>query len=168
DIAEEWIRSNITKAETDSDRTTPIPVWVSIGDLDGPLGNYIANEIGLPALSQLGVDIVVDGLDEHTDKAATALRQAAEFVAKWPNSRVVLTSRSQEKISSHLVVPAPSLSKAHAARMMARVAGHEIGSLGTHLESAVERPFFALLVARHATAAEGATGIPELIDLVVE
>ena len=51
---------------------------------------------------------------------------------------------------------------------MARVAGRRIPDLGRQLETAVARPLFALLVAQRIAAVEGATGIPEVIDRVVD
>lgn len=62
---------------------------------------------------------------------------------------------------------APLLSLETSAALINRVAGESIGPLGSQLQAAVQRPLFALLVARHAAAAQGATGVPELIDLVV-
>ncbi|WP_172652651.1 hypothetical protein [Rhodococcus opacus] len=165
DIADEWLRSRIEDAKKNP--TAPIPVWVSVRELDGQISDHIVNEVGLDALTRFGVDVAVDGLDERTDKAATALRQASDFVAKWPKSRIILTSRLQEKVSER-VVSVPTLGRTQADRLMRLVAGRPISALGRHLEAAVERPFFALLVARHASAAEGTTGIPELIDRVVE
>ncbi|SEM03546.1 hypothetical protein [Rhodococcus maanshanensis] len=165
DIAEEWFRCRIEDAKKNP--TAPVPVWVPVRDLDGQISDHIVSEVGLDALTGLGADVVVDGLDERTDEAATVLRQASEFVAKWPKSRIILTSRTQEKVTKR-VVPVPMLTRSSAERLMRLVAGRPIGGLGRHLEEAVERPFFALLVALHASAVEGTTGVPELIDLVVE
>ena len=62
---------------------------------------------------------------------------------------------------------APPLSGAQATRLMETVAGRRVPRLGKQLESAVRRPLFALLAAQHAAAAEGVTGVPEIIDRVV-
>ena len=62
---------------------------------------------------------------------------------------------------------APPLSGAQATRLMEAVAGRRVPRLGKQLESAVRRPLFALLAAQHAAAAEGVTGVPEIIDRVV-
>lgn len=166
DIAEEWLRASVAKARQDP--SAPVPVWVAVRDLDHPLGEYIATEVGTGDLSRTGVDVVIDGLDERTDRAATALRQAADFVVRWPKSRILLTSRAPEKVNQHLLVVTPPLRREEAGRLMTLVAGRPIAGLGPDLEEAIERPFFALLVARHATAAEGTTSTQELIDLVVE
>lgn len=166
DIAEEWLRASLAKAR--QDLSAPVPVWAAVRDLDQPLGEHIATEVGSDTLARTGVDVVVDGLDERTDRAATALRQATDFVVRWPKSRILLTSRAPEKVNENLLVEIPSLRREQADRLMTLVAGRPITGLGHDLEEAIERPFFALLVARHATAAEGATSTQELIDLVVE
>ncbi|WP_143542641.1 MULTISPECIES: hypothetical protein [unclassified Rhodococcus (in: high G+C Gram-positive bacteria)] len=166
DIAEEWLRASLAKAR--QDLSAPVPVWVAVRDLDQPLGEHIATEVGSDTPARTGVDVVVDGLDERTDRAATALRQATDFVVRWPKSRILLTSRAPEKVNENLLVEIPSLRREQADRLMTLVAGRPITGLGHDLEEAIERPFFALLVARHATAAEGATSTQELIDLVVE
>lgn len=166
DIAEEWLRESLALARRDV--SAPVPVWVPTRVLDGALTDYIANVIGDDVLARLGADIVVDGLDECTEMAATLLRHATEFVAKWPKSRIVLTSRAEDEVNKHVALKAPLLSREDANRLMALVAGRRLGTLGEHLEEAVGRPFFALLAARHAAAAEGAASTRELIDLVVE
>jgi hypothetical protein len=63
DIAEEWFLSNIAAATTDS--AAAIPLWITIDDLATALESHILAEVGLPALSRHGVDVVIDGLDER-------------------------------------------------------------------------------------------------------
>jgi hypothetical protein len=89
DIVEEWFRSIIAAATADA--AAAIPIWITIDDLGAALETHILGEVGLPALQQFGVDVVIDGLDEHTNKAASLTRQAGEFVKKWPSSRILLT-----------------------------------------------------------------------------
>lgn len=165
DIAEEWFRSNIAAARTDS--AAAIPLWITIDDLTTALEPHILTEVGLPALSRHGVDVVIDGLDERTNKAAALTRQAGEFVKKWPASRILLTTRNPELVNDDILIQTPLLTQQQAGRLMAAVAGATIADLGPQLQTAVTRPLFALLVAQHTTAAEGATGIPEIIDRVV-
>ncbi|HZE15549.1 MAG TPA: hypothetical protein VE197_07485, partial [Mycobacterium sp.] len=76
--AEEWFRSNIAVARTDT--AAAIPLWITIDDLATARAPHLT-EVGLPALSLHGVDVVIDGLDERTNKAALT-RQAGEFVKK--------------------------------------------------------------------------------------
>ncbi|QSE87979.1 hypothetical protein JWS13_04740 (plasmid) [Rhodococcus pseudokoreensis] len=136
DIAEEWFRSRIEDAAKNP--AAPVPVWLPVREVDGKISDFIVGEVGLDVLPGLGVDVVVDGLDERTDEAATALRQASEFAARWPKSRIILTSRLQEKVTER-VVPVPTLSRTSADRLMRLVAGYRIGHLGRHLEDAIER-----------------------------
>lgn len=128
-------------------------------------GHRLLAEVGRQAVSQHGVDVVIDGFDERTDKAAALTRQASEFVKKWPSSRILLTSRAHELVSDDISIEAPLLSEQQAARLMEAVA--RVTHLGPQLQIAVTRPLFALLVAQHITAAEGVTGIPGIIDRVV-
>jgi hypothetical protein len=166
DIAEQWLQSSITKAHADPDAA--IPLWISIDDLDTALEPQVFKEMGLLALTQCGIDIVVDGLDERTNRSAALTRQAGEFVRKWPTSRILLTTRSPEFLDGAVLIEAPPLTAEQAAHLMTAVAGQSIVGLGSQLETAVSRPLFALLVAQHVTAAEGATGVPEIVDRVVQ
>lgn len=166
DVAEEWHRANISQA--DRDPKAAVPVWISIDDLDVPLERAITEEVGRLILAQGGVDVVIDGLDERTDRAANALRQATDLVAKRPNSRVLLTSRTQAGASIDTVVEVPPLNRGEAARIIRAVAPRTDIPVSKQLdESLLQRPLFALLVGQYASDISGTTGIPELIDLVV-
>jgi hypothetical protein len=166
DIAEEWHRSTLRRVTAESGAA--VPVWITIDDLGSALEPHVLAEVGLSVLRDRGVDAVVDGLDERADRATALMRQAAEFVKKWPRSRVLLTTRSPGLVAEELLVAAPVLTRQEAAALMARVAGRRIPDLGPQLQTAVLRPLFALLVAQRIAAVEGATGIPEVIDLVVD
>ncbi|OZD79384.1 hypothetical protein CH273_14280 [Rhodococcus sp. 05-339-2] len=166
DMAEEWHRASLVTARKDS--SAPAPVWLSSGSLNKTIEDFIVREIGAEALAAQGVDVVVDGLDEHTEDAATLLLESRSFVDRWPKSRVALTARAIDKGSPVREVAAPLLEVGHANRLMATVAGQQLPPLNDQLAEAARRPLFALLIARHASAAEGATGIPELVDRVVD
>ena len=166
DIAEEWHRLTIRRVVAEPGAA--VPMWITIDDLGSALEPHVLAEVGLTALRDRGVDVVVDGLDERADRAAALMRQAAEFVKKWPRSRVLLTTRSPGLVAEELLVAVPLLTGQEASALMARVAGRRIPDLGRQLETAVARPLFALLVAQRIAAVEGATGIPEVIDRVVD
>jgi hypothetical protein len=171
EIAEEWFCAHVARAQ--AEKGAPIPVWIGIDDLGSALVDKVIAQVGRDALTRFGADIVIDGLDERTQKAGTALLQADDFVSRSPKSRVLLTSRalpaaaSDIKLLTHGVVEAPLLSPETSAALIDTVAGVSVGPLGSQLQAATLRPLFALLVAGHASAAKGATGIPELIELVV-
>lgn len=165
DMAEEWHRASLVMARTDS---APIPVWLSSESLHKTVEDHLAGEIGIPTLEARGVDVVIDGLDEHTKDAAHVLSEAQVFVNRWPKSRVVLTARAIDPTSPIREVAAPLLDEGHANWLMAAVAGQKLPPLSAQLTEASRRPLFALLIARHASATEGATGIPELVDRVVD
>lgn len=167
DLAEEWHRSSLRRAMADGGAA--VPVWITIDGLGtAALEPFVLAEVGLSALSDRGVDVVVDGLDERADRASSLMRQAGEFVKKWPRSRVLLTTRSPGLAPDELLVAAPLLTHQEAEGLMERVAGRQIPALGAQLQTAVLRPLFALLVAQRIAAVEGATGIHEVIDRVVD
>lgn len=166
EVAEEWLQASIIRAQ--SDDNTPVSLFVTSKELEESIDIRATREVGLETLYTCGVDIVVDGLDERTDLAATKVHEASEFVARWPRSRVLLTTRNTDTRDKSVQVDMKEMSEAAAESLMNAVAGRRIGSLGPQLKETVNRPFFALLAAAHATADEGVTGIPELIDRVVE
>lgn len=165
DIAEEWLRTSINTASADPG--SAIPMWIAIDDLTTTLESHVRNEVGLETLALAGADVVVDGLDERTDKSANLVRQAGEFVKKWVKSRVLLTSRSTEGLDPGVLTEAGNLDRGTAQRLLETVAGRPVNGLGPTIEATLTRPLFVLLVGQHVSSAAGATGIPEVIDLVV-
>jgi SEFIR domain len=168
DIAEEWHRAGIRRAS--SDPAAAVPVWITIDDLASALEPHVLAEVGLAVLRDRGVDVVVDGLDERAERGPGLMRQAGEFVKKWPRSRVVSTNRSPGLVAKELLVEAPPLSSQQAEQLMATVAGRNVRdvNLGPQLDAAVVRPLFALLIAQRISAVEGATGIHEVVARVVD
>ncbi|MGC4990521.1 hypothetical protein [Nocardia salmonicida] len=167
DIAEQWHLGIIDEAE--ANENARVPVWVSVRDVTTTLQDLVLTQLREDSeLERMGADVVVDGLDERTETAPQIIQLAAGFVSRWPKSRILLTSRSREGIPQRQRVDVPSLSDFEATRLMQAVAGGPVGRLNDALAEAVQRPLFALLVARHASAASGVTGVPELIDLVVD
>ncbi|MEN4397423.1 hypothetical protein [Mycolicibacterium conceptionense] len=166
EVAEQWHRAAIERAAEDPEAA--VPVWIAIDELAAGLESHVLAEVGLPVLGERGVDVVVDGLDERADRAAAVMRQAGEFVKKWPQSRLLLTTRSPGLVDDELLVAVPLLTGREASALMTRVAERDVSGLGVQLESAVERPLFALLVAQHMAADGGATGIHEVIARVVD
>lgn len=165
DIAEQWMRSNIASAAAED--AAAVPVWIDIDDLDRAVETRVHDEVGLAALEGVGVDLVIDGLDQRSAKAAGVVRQAEEFVHKWPRSRLLLTSRSTEGMDDRTLVAAPPMNAEDANALMTAVAGRRVGPFGPQIDSSLTRPLFALMVSQHATASIGATGVPEVIDRVV-
>src|SRR5262249_22900592 len=92
EIAEEWFRDQIAHAQ--AVKTAPIPIWLRIDELSSSLEEKVIAEVGREALKRFGTDVVIDGLDERTQKAGSALLQADEFATKSPKCRVLLTSRA--------------------------------------------------------------------------
>lgn len=164
EVADEWLQQSTSAEEAAS----PLPLWVHLDDLELPLEDYVSNRVDVAALSNGGINIVVDGLDERTDRSPSIIRQATDFVARWPRSTIVLTSRSPDNVDASLLIPIPAMASLECDDLMRNIAGHSISGIGQQLSQAATRPLFAILIAQHASRAEGVTGIPELIDLVVD
>lgn len=166
EIAEEWLRASIRRAQNDD--SAPVPLFISAKELDETVDVRVSRDIGSATVLRCGVDIVIDGLDERTDLAATKVQEASEFVARWTKSRVVLTTRNPDLRDESVQVAMSDMTDAQAAELMSAVAGRPIPPLGAQLTKSVRRPLFAVLTASHATANDGVTGTSELIDRVVE
>lgn len=166
EIAEEWFRASITRAQNDN--LAPVPIFISAKELNETIDARVSREIGSATVLLCGVDIVIDGLDERTDLASTKVQEASEFVARWPKSRVVLTTRNPDLRDKSVQVAMSDMTDGQAAALMSAVAGRPMPPLGPQLTKSVKRPLFAVLTASHATANDGVTGTSELIDRVVE
>jgi hypothetical protein len=164
-VADEWLRLQALSA---SIVDAPLPLWLQIDDLDSALDDLVARKLPESVLGSSGISMVIDGLDERTDRGPTIVRQATEFVARWPKSSIVLTSRAPEKLDPALLVPASELAPEESTMLMEAVAGRRLKDIGSQLWQAATRPLFAILIAQHASRTDGVTGIAELIDLVVD
>lgn len=164
DVAEQWHQANIKRASTDS--LAPIPIWFSVDDLTVPLEQAVLDEIGRAELANSGATIVIDGLDERTDRAANALRHSTELLARWPLSRILLTSRATLAAKDSEVIELGSISPAAGAAIASAVAGSPLRAAGIE-RSLLERPLFALLVGQSIHSGGSPAGVAELIDRVV-
>ncbi|MFC1474280.1 TIR domain-containing protein [Rhodococcus qingshengii] len=165
EVAEEWFRECITRAQEDEHE--PVPIFISAREFDETIDTRVARELD-PQVLLCGVDIVIDGLDERTDLAVTKVQEASEFVARWPKSRALLTTRNNDLRDKSVQVTMNDMTDVQAAELMRTVSGRPMGSLGHQLQESVRRPLFAVLTAAHATANQGVTGTSELIDRIVE
>lgn len=171
DIAETWHGDHLAAATTGPDAA--VPVWIGADELATSLHDQLVAVVGYAALEEVGANVVIDGLDERTDRAGRAIRQAAEFVSRWPKCQAVLTSRQiREEVAKvvyreDVVVDTPPMAAEAAATLMRAVAGGLPPQFGPQFADAFSRPLFAILAAAHAAAADGAAGLPELIDLMV-
>jgi hypothetical protein len=165
DIAEVWFRNAAGLAQNNPD--APLPVWIPIDDLESSLEVHVQKEVGLRALETLGADIVVDGLDQRTDRAEKVVGQADSLIRRWPRSRVVLTSRATHGVSSSIVIEVKPLSREYGRRLVGLVAGtNQLPDMRSEIEEALERPLFALLVGQQA-ASETLTTMTEVVEGVV-
>jgi hypothetical protein len=139
---------------------------VSIDDLESSLERHILRAIGMPALETAGADIVVDGLDERSDRAGTVAMQVSSLVHRWPRCRVLLTSRAVDGFPENVRVEVRPLRKSQAAQLISLVAGGPVDDLSSQLEESVERPLFALLVGQSSVSGQ-VTTMAEVLDLVV-
>lgn len=164
DVAEQWHQSNIVRASSTPD--APIPIWLSVDDLTGTLERTVLDEVGRAGLSSCGAAIVVDGLDERTDRAANTVRQANEFLARWQLSRILLTSRATLAAKSSEVITLGPISVAEGTAIASAVAGRPLRASGID-RALLQRPLFALLVGQNMHIDGGVAGVAELIDIVV-
>lgn len=165
DIAEGWIRSTTELGQSNPD--APLPVWVSIDDLESSLEVHVQREVGLVALETFGADIVIDGLDQRADRADKTIGYADSLTRRWPRSRVVLTSRSTHSVGDSRVVRVDPLPKSYGRELVGLVAGtNQLDELRPEIEEALERPLFALLIGQVAGAQELNT-MTEVIEGVI-
>ncbi len=165
DIAEGWFRIATEVAQSNLD--APLPVWVSIDELESSLAVHVQKEVGLHALETLGADIVIDGLDQRADRADRTVAYADALTRRWPRSRVLLTSRSTHRVGDSRIVRVDPLSKSYGRKLVGLVAGKtQLGDLRPEIEEALERPLFALLIGQLAGSQE-LTTMTEVIDGVI-
>lgn len=171
DIADAWFRSSIERAQTHESH--PVPVWLPASVLTADIESRVIEMIGKDELNNVGVDLVIDGVDERADLETEIFIQVEEFVAQWPHSRILVTTRSATGVDSDRKFPVKQLSPTAAIDLIERVADIEnsrvriVEGWPSTLVEAVQRPLFALLAARHIDSITGTTGAAELIDLVV-
>jgi hypothetical protein len=165
DIAEGWLRAGIELAQAKTD--APVPIWVQIDDLDSSLDLHVRKELGMSTLQNAGADIVVDGLDQRADRAEKVISQASSFIARWPRSRILLTSRATHGVRTSRVLEVRPLSKTEGRQLVSLVAGvARIGDMTAQIEESISRPLFALLVGQQSSV-EQLTTMTEVIDGVV-
>jgi hypothetical protein len=164
DIAEGWLQIAVTAAQQNAEAR--VPVWVSIDDLESSLERHVLREIGVTALETAGADIVVDGLDERSDRAGTVAMQVSSLVHRWPRCRVLLTSRAGDGFPEGVRVEVRPLRKSQARQLVTLVAGGPVDDLSSQLEESLERPLFALLVGQSSVSGQ-VTTMAEVLDLVV-
>jgi hypothetical protein len=172
ECAEEWLYQKISQAKRS--RKEPLPVWIGINDLSDNVETQVLADLGIDEVRRYGCCVVIDGLDERTDRAGSILRQAWQFVLRWPKCRILITSRAlpsqvtNGQFRDDDAVEMPLLSRAKSRELLRSIASIDPGDLGEHLDEVLDRPLFVLLVARHATRVEGIAGVPGLIDAVVD
>ena len=172
ECAEEWLYRQVSQAKRS--RKVPLPMWIGINDLSENVETQVLADLGLEEVRRYGCCVVIDGLDERTDRAGSILRQASQFVLRWPKSRILMTSRAlpsqvtDGEFRDDDAIDMPLLSRAKSHQLLRSIAGIDRDDLGEHLNEVLDRPLFVLLVARHATRVEGIEGVPGLIDAVVD
>lgn len=168
ELAEEWLDLATDRLmEFDS---SPIPVWLHASELTATaLQDVLLRRLGQSQLSQRGVALVVDGLDEvDTLTGHRAIDQASVLVQADSRSSAVLTSRPGVLPQGASHVAWDGLDGKAALQIVESISGSERTTWGwnDHLVETIRRPFFA--IAAGVSILEGArpSGQAQLIDLL--
>ena len=165
----------LAAAATDDDG--PLPVFLRAGECVPDLQRAVqaaASELGEPR--RVGAVVVVDGVDEVGHQAAeTLLTQARTLVRTWPNTTILMTSRSVPALSEALehiaLSPLTSEEQEECVDIGAGAAGSRpnVHSLAQPVRATLGQPMFALLVGLWMRERQVAPSAPvELMRLLGE
>ncbi|MEV6548182.1 hypothetical protein AB0M57_05660 [Streptomyces sp. NPDC051597] len=169
DTAARWLLEQVQFSQ----RGTSIawPLWINSRDVRLGLETEIVNRVGVHVLESVGVSVVVDGIDERLTNSASLVEECAIFVAKWPKSQILGTSRPDVTSSSVEIVHAEPWDEELAVTLIRKVSGVDNIHPSTwpaHVQDIIRRPLFALLM---GSAKLSNTSIPHtttaLLDLCV-
>ena len=142
----------ISRAE--SSATASIPVFLRAQEAALSVEAAVRSRAdGLGDPRMMGVDLIIDGLDE-TDpiNAGRIVGQTRELVRIWPSSRAILTTRHLEFLNeAPEVVEMELLTEDESRALVARISGRDISDVRRltwpeWINDAVTRPLFATLV----------------------
>jgi len=146
--------------------SSPLPVIFRADEIVGPLQDAVLDHVSARDLQRLGIDLVIDGLDEAGVRSLTLAEGAVEFVARWPKSRIVIASRTSAvpRGAGHAEIDLWKPEDAEALIELASEGARTSSwSWSEELKESVRRPLFALLAAQ---TPEG-IGPYEMIDALV-
>ena len=131
-----------------ADPNAPIPVFLRAGEVGDSTLLTAASEHadGLGDPSQVGVHLIIDGLDEAGVQIADLTPRIATLQAEWPNSTVIVGTRPQSQIAGLETVVVEALTADAAESLMAAIhPGVAIEKwLREELTEVLCRPLFAI------------------------
>ena len=131
-----------------ADPNAPIPVFLRASEVtnSSPLAAASPHTEGLGDLSQIGVHLIIDGLDEAGGQLSDLTPDIATLQAEWPNSTVIVGTRPQSPLPGLATVEVKALTPEAAKSLMAAI-HPDIGRLNWLREELTEvlcRPLFAI------------------------
>ncbi|MFF1341529.1 hypothetical protein ACFVYT_27005 [Streptomyces sp. NPDC058290] len=130
----------------------PIPVYLDTRSVHGDLATAVIEasaSIGSP--EQLGVRLVLDGIDEVSLARATSLlTQARSLTCRWPGSRIVATARpGVPGVRDNERVGYPPMSDDEAAALAQRIGGqlNHVPVDSAAMREALRLPLFVIIAA---------------------
>ena len=146
------------------DPRQPVPIFVRARDLDhAHLRELVEGEsTGVGDPSAVGVHLTIDALDEAGLTVDDVASRVADASARWPNTTVVLTTRSQPASPGTRMVRVQALSADEAMQLMTRInpqATHWLPSRA-ELTDVLRHPLFAISYAVERQAGQTAVSHP--------
>jgi hypothetical protein len=170
EIAEQWHRECIDSFGVGS--SSLIPFWISARELSATtLEELLVLRIGKPRAFDVGVSLVIDGLDEVDGAVAQAIvLSVREYIAGTPSSKALLTSRPGILRREDTDVHVDGTSEEFARSLVQRVSGQNSATYGwdPSLIQTIRNPFFALAAGSILVSDEAPSGQAEIIKTLVE
>ncbi|BDD73501.1 NACHT domain-containing protein [Streptomyces anthocyanicus] len=146
DVANLWLTNRCRDFAEDDGK--PLPLWIAARNISSDLETWIASRIDSSTLAEMGISLVVDGIDE-TSNGAQLVEECQILVARWPKSQVMMTGRPGVFADHVECIHLESWSEDVAFEMIRKVAGSSNiypHSFPPQIVEAVRRPLFAMLV----------------------
>lgn len=155
-VAERLFQNMIEQAVQDTD--APVPVYLESWQWrdSRPLQKAVENTakgIGNPKTQ--GAVVIINATDENISSASDLLSEVRFLVRAWPNTTIVITSRSLRTLDEAqeiIQVPVPELTVNQTCTLISRLSGqiiteYTVSQWSPSLQSVIKLPLFALLVA---------------------
>ena len=131
-----------------ADPNAPIPVFLKASEVtnSSPLDMASARSEGLGDLSQIGVHLIIDGLDEAGGQLPDLTPGIATLQAEWPNSTVIVGTRPQPSLAGLETVEIKALTPEAATSLMTAIHPDvaRLSWLREELTEVLCRPLFAI------------------------
>ncbi|MFJ9075624.1 NACHT domain-containing protein [Streptomyces sp. NPDC102278] len=147
EMANRWLSEQCQQFA--EDESHPIPLWINARNVSSDLESWVAARVSPSTLPNVGVCLVLDGVDE-VSKSAQLIEESEILATRWPKSRILITGRPGS-FPEHLeCITLSPWSEESAFEMIREVTGSKHlyrSTLPPQVADAITRPLFALLVA---------------------